>query len=259
MFTHTKLTTASAILAASTALAVTTALAETHSNPCADNYSMTDVDGNGYISPIEINAYAEKQTKAQDADQSGTIIRDEYVNCSMKMMEEDAKPADRMNTDLEGMDADGSGSITPEEYVKSSAEIYAAAKSGDAEAEDRASQRILILQREPELTVPMLSLEEFTARAALLYAMLDSDQDSALTEEEYLQQTPPKVDISEVLNREFDAADTDASGDLTTTELIAANTKRAEAAQERAEKDTGEKADPDLGAPVVYYTYPSTM
>ncbi|MCR8827557.1 hypothetical protein [Pseudosulfitobacter koreensis] len=259
MYALSRLSTASALVAASTVLAGTTALAETHSNPCADNYSMTDVDGNGYISPIEINAYAEAQVAAQDTDQSGTISRDEYVNCSMQMMQEDARATDRIVADLDGMDTDDSGTVSPQEYVKANTEDYTAAKSGDTEAEARATRSILILQREPELTVPMLSLEEVAARAAMLHAMLDTDQDGALTEEEYLNRMPPKVDISETMNREFEAADTDASGDLTTTELIAANTRRSEAAQAQAEEDTGEAANPDVGAPVVYYTYPSTM
>ncbi len=250
--------TFSAILAASCALTATTALAA-NSGACSDNYSMTDVDGNGYVSKIEMNAYAEKQASDMDTDKSGTISRDEYVNCSKAMMDKPAQPMDRTEDDMAQIDANGDGKITQDEFMKAGAGTHEAAKTGDQAAVDRAERTILLINGAPQVQVPAMGLEEFAARSGMLFIRLDANRDNSLTREEFMNKAPEPVDMSEVLNREFDDMDTDKSGDLTTTELIQANADKADYAMKAYEKDTGEKADPEAGAPVVYYTYPEPM
>ena len=248
-----------AIIMASCALTATTALAQTKPDVCDGGYSVTDVDGNGYVSPIEMNAYAEQQSSTMDADKSGSVSRDEYVNCSMEMMGQQAKSEERTEADMQSLDADGDGTITQSEFMQAGAGTHAKVQTGDQEAIDRAGRLILQIEAVPQIDIPTLSLEEYAARSGMLFVLLDTDRDAGLSREEFMAKAPPMIDISEVLNREFDSADADRSGDLTTTELIAANNKRAERAMKAAEQETGEKADPEQGPPVVYYTYPSTM
>jgi len=248
----------SAIVAASCALTSTTALAAS-SGVCSDTYSMTDVDGNGYVSKIEMNAYAEKQSAEMDADKSGAVSRDEYVNCSKAMMDQPMQPMDRTEDDMAKIDVDGDGNITQEEFRKAGEGTYEAAQTGDETAVDRAERMILMINGAPHVQVPALGLEEFAARSGMLFIRLDTNRDNSLTRQEFMEKVPEPVDISEVLNREFDEMDTDKSGDLTTTELIQANVNKADYAMQAYEADTGEKADPEMGAPVVYYTYPKPM
>lgn len=248
-----------AIIMASCALTTTAALAQTKADVCDGGYSVTDVDGNGYVSPIEMNAYAEKQTATMDADKSGSISRDEYVNCSMEMMGQQARSAERTEEDMQSLDADGDGTITQSEFLQAGAGTHAKVQAGDQGAIDRAGRLILQIEAVPQIDIPTLTLEEYAARSGMLFVLLDTDRDAGLSREEFMAKAPPVMDISEVLSREFDDADTDSSGELTTTELIAANNKRAERAMKAAEQETGEEADPERGPPVVYYTYPGTM
>ncbi len=222
---------------------------------CDDGWSATDVDGNGYISTIEMNAYAEKQTQQMDADKSGTVSKDEYVNCSMAAQKQEAQPAKRSEADMQALDADGDGMISRGEYRDATASNQEAAASGDAEAVELSGRLIYLIKDTPAPDYTIMSLDEFAARAALMFAAIDADQNDALTREEFMQEVPPMTDISEVLNRDFDTADTDASGDLTTTELVAANTKNADYAIEQASSDGNAADDPEAGAPVVYFRF----
>ncbi len=255
----TKFLQTTALAAASCVFTATAPQAANHAANCDGGYSVTDVDGNGYVSKIEMNAYAEKQSASMDTDKSGTISRDEYVNCSTAMMGQQAKSAERTDADMQAIDADGDGTITQSEFMQAGAGTHSEVQTGDQDAIDRAGHLILQIEAAPVLDIATLGSEEYLARSGMLFVLLDADRDAGLTREEFMANAPPVVDISEVMNREFDTADTDSSGDLTTTELIAANTKRADEAIQKAEQETGEKADPEKGAPVVYYTYPGTM
>ncbi|QFT59099.1 EF hand [Sulfitobacter sp. THAF37] len=225
---------------------------------CNDGYSVTDVDDNGYVSPIEMNAYAEKAIGQMDADQSGSVDKDEYVNCNNVLSGTQSASADRTERHLAALDLNDDGSISLDEYMKASADTYENAKGGDQTAATDAAHLIFIPADAGQPDVTTMSRNEYSARSGLMFVALDSDQDNALTKEEFMEKAPPMVDISETLNREFDEMDTDGSGDLTTSELTAANQKRADEAMENAEMQSDSGAS-DMGAPVVYYSYPHTM
>jgi Ca2+-binding EF-hand superfamily protein len=254
----TKMTFAASV--AATLAAATALQAESHGAPsaCEGGYSVTDVDGNGYISPIEMDDYAKRQAAEMDSDGSGTVSRDEFINCANMMAGKKAAGEARTEEDMAAMDGDGDGALSAEEYMSTSRSEAESALAGDDAALARMN-RLIFVPDGMSADTETMSLEEFASRAAMLFVALDSDQSADLTREEFMAMAPPVMDISEVLNREFDSADADGSGDLTETELTALNQRRAEEAAARAEAATGEEVDPEVGAPVVYYTYPSTM
>lgn len=250
-----------AAVAASFSLA-TVAQAEKHQSAdagslCESGYSATDVDNNGYISTIEMNAYAERSATEMDNDQSGAISRDEFVNCNNAMSGTKSASAQRTEEDMAALDKDGDGSLTQSEYMTGSAELQQKASGGDEDAADASMRVIFMPDAMAEQDATEMSQDAYAARSGLMFIALDQDKDDVMTREEFMAETPPMVDISETLNRQFDEMDTDKSGDLTQTELIQANQKRAERAMERAKEDGVELSDE--GAPVVYYRYPDAM
>ncbi len=251
-FTHIAAAVAASFTLVGTANAATQ---EGAASICDDGWSMTDVDDNGYVSKIEMNAYAEAQASQMDADKSGTISKDEYVNCSMRAREQQAMSGTRDEATMTKLDADGDGTVTQAEFMKAGIGAHEAVKSGDSTATDMGLNMIYVLEAQPIPDMTAISLDEFAARAALLFAALDSDRNEGLSKEEFMAKVPPMTDISEVLNRDFDTADTDKSGDLTTTELIAANAARADRAMKKSEEDSGTVANPEKGAPVVYFRF----
>jgi len=246
----TKITAA---VAASFTLTSGAAMAQDAASPCDQAYSMTDVNDDGYISKIEMTDYVEKQTSAMDADQSGSVSRDEYINCSLV----NATPgqASRTEEDMTAMDADGDGMITQEEFMQAGAGTHAAAIAGDRVAADRAGRLIFFVEGETVPEMQTMTLNEFAARTALMFMSLDQNLDQAIDRAEFIAEAPTTT-FKDIRNAEFDQADTDQSGDLTQIELIQRNQQRANRAMEQAETDTGEKSDPERGAPVFYYHYP---
>ena len=226
---------------------------------CDGGYSMTDVDNNGYISPIEIEAYSERATTDMDADASGSISREEYVNCARKGM--DVHPMrEKGNLVDSGMiDADGDGMISSDEYLGYSADRAQLASEGDTQAADDAQRLVYRMPDESKLEFDSVPLEDVVSRSKRMFMVLDSNRDGNLSDEEYQTEIMKPIDIDDVLNREFDSMDADKSDDLTRDEMTQANTARAESAMQRSEAATGEKSDPEVGAPVVYYVYPHTM
>ncbi len=242
-----------AAVAASFTLTGGAAMAQDAASPCDQAYSMTDVNNDGYISKIEMTDYVEKQTSAMDADQSGSVNRDEYINCSLA----NATPgqASRTEEDMTAMDADGDEVISQEEFMKAGAGSHAAAIAGDRAAADRAGRLIFFVEGEAVPEVQKMTLDEFAARTALMFMSLDQNLDQAIDRAEFIAEAPITT-FKDIRNAEFDQADADQSGDLTQIELIQRNQLLADRAMEQAETDTGEKADPELGAPVFYYHYP---
>lgn len=252
--TRTKTATAFGALVIACA---TPALAADDKPTCEGGYSVTDVDGNGIVTKIEMNAYAEKDLAAMDADGSGTVSKEEYVNCRNVMAGEATKPMERTEADMMALDANEDGLVDAHEYMSGATTTRAAAMEGDTDAEARAGRLILVLEEEQMPNLADMSEDEYAARAAMLFTTLDTDQTADISREEFLEMAPPVMDISEVLNREFDAADTDGNNELTTTELLKQNANKASAAANLAgDSDTGAN---DVGQPVVYYRYPSTM
>jgi len=249
-------TQAAALLTLTSGMALA---ASENTNACAGGYSMTDVNNDGYISPIEANTYAKRQSVDMDTDQSGTVSREEYVNCaSEKFADTELERTDAL-ADIDTLDTNQDGFIGPAEYLQHAAETVQKATGGDAEAASQSDNLVYRLPEESKLDYDTAPLEELVSRSKTGFLMLDADQSGSLDESEYKAPVFKPVDISNVLNGDFDAVDTDASDDLTQTELIAANVKQAEYAMEEAEKQTGEKMNPEIGAPVVYYTYPHPM
>ncbi|WP_170311801.1 EF-hand domain-containing protein [Sulfitobacter sabulilitoris] len=225
-------------------------------NVCEDGYSVTDVNGDGYVSPIELNAYSERQVVQMDADQSGSVSRDEYINCNMAGRSAGSLDRSTNTVEMSAIDADGNGVISISEFMTAGTESAIAAAEGDSDAETEARALVHVPRGDPDAPLPELSREQAAAGAAKMFVALDTDQSKDLSEAEWLAPIIPQVDISDILTREFDMADADGSGDLTQSELIAANEKRAAAARAAAEEN-GEEPSPD--APVVYFRYPHVM
>ncbi|MDF1726620.1 MAG: EF-hand domain-containing protein [Sulfitobacter sp.] len=255
--TH-RMTFAATVAAGLAAATLAHAQNDSDKSACAGGWSVTDVDGNGYVSPIEMDDYARRQAVEMDSDGSGTISREEFVNCANVNAGKTANSETRTEEDMAAMDIDESGTISAEEYMNASRSSAERAVTGNSDAM-ALSNRLLFAPEGSLSSSETMTQGDMMTRSAILFVMLDRDQDTALTQEEFMAKAPPVVDMSEVLNREFDAADSDSSGDLTTTELIALNERRSERAAQMAEESSGEATDPEVGAPVVYYTYPSTM
>ena len=124
------------VLAILTVSLAATAQAEQHQKAengslCEDGYSATDVDGNGYISQIEMNAYAERSATDMDTDKSGTVSRDEYVNCNNSMSGTKAASTQRTEEDMAALDENEDGSLTLDEFMTGSAELQQKASGGD--------------------------------------------------------------------------------------------------------------------------------
>ncbi len=226
---------------------------------CDGGYSLTDVNGDGYISPIEIEAYSKRANVAMDADKSGSISRDEYVNCAKVGMDVHPMREKGNLVDSGMLDADEDGMISSDEYLGYAFDRARLAAEGDAEAAEDAQRLVYRLPDEEKLEFDTVPLEEVVSRSKRMFMVLDSDRDGALSSEEYEVEVMKPIDIDDVLNREFDSMDADKSDDVTPEEMTEANTARAQRAMERSDAATGEKSDPEVGAPVVYYTYPHAM
>lgn len=221
---------------------------------CEKGYSATDVNGDGYVSTIEMNAYVEKDAADMDADKSGTVSRDEYVNCSLAG--QTAAASNRTEDDMAALDTDGDGTISQSEFMNAGAGSHAAAQGGDTAAADRASRMIYQGEGAAASDMTQMSLDDFAARSALLFMTLDRNGNAGLTKEEFMQDAVT-TNMSDIRNADFDQADSDKSGDLTTTELIEYNTKRADDAMKRATEETGEAQDVERGVPVLYFRFTS--
>lgn len=249
----TRIFTKAALMATTLVMGAGAGLAQDKPAACETGYSATDVDDNGYVSTIEMNAYAEQQTKDMDADSSGGISRDEYVNCSLAG--QTAATSTRTEDDMSALDLNDDGSISLSEYIAGGAETYDSAKGGDSAATERAGRLIFIVEGQTASDMSGMTRDEYAARSYMLFSGLDRDSDDALTREEFMDDAVT-TNFSDIRNAEFDAADTDASGELTTTELIEYNQSRADKAMSRAEEDTGEAADSERGVPVMYFYHP---
>ncbi len=235
------------------------ALAAADESSVCEGYSMTDVNNDGYISAIEANAYAKRQASDMDSDADGRVSREEYINCSKRNYTDKETGRTNAVADVDMIDSDKDGMISGPEYANYAIGAVARALQGDENAMKEAENLVYRMPDESKLTFDTVPLEELVSRSKAAFMMLDADASGDLSEEELNTPVFKPIDINDVLDREFDQADADKSGDLTQTELIAANEKRAEEAMKKAEEQTGEKLDPEVGAPVVYYTYPDTM
>ena len=180
------------------------------------------------------------------------------------------------------IDQDGDGTLTQDEFMSAANRAYdeasvdmsgAASTSADGSSGSAAEQSqsdtgtsqepLLLLRRmvflpnvQDDDWMRQMSREEMASRAGMRFILLDSNADLAVDAKEWAEQESIKNDISDVLNMQFEAADTDASGDLSRDEYEAAEERRMDQAEQKAEAD-GQSSD--VGAPVVYYRYPHVM
>lgn len=260
---------------------------------CQQGFSLADTNQDDYISPEEASAAVDWEFSALDANDDGVISQTEWLDCRRAWLSAEAAEEGTSSTmpeipPMDLVDEDGDGVLTQEEFMSAAAEAHDAAAmdvsgaastsaetssaTGDAaEESDEESDMAAGDQQEQMILIPrivflpteadqsrfgQMSREEMADRAAMQFIILDTDADRTVDAKEWAEQESLKNDISDVLNMQFEAADTDDSGDISREEYEAAEQRRMEQAQQMAEEQ-GEATD--TGAPVVYYTYPHVM
>jgi len=260
---------------------------------CQQGFSMADTNQDDYVSAEEGATAADWEFQGLDANDDGMISQTEWLDCRRAWLSAEAAEEGTSSTmpeipDMAMIDEDGDGVLTQEEFMNAAGDAYdastmdmsgaastsaeASSATGDAAAsqesdmaatDQQEEERMLLIRRMVFLPTQadrnrfgQMSREEMADRAAMQFIILDADADRTVDAKEWAQQESLRNDISDVLNMQFEAADTDTSGDISREEYEAAEQSRMEQAQQMAEEQ-GEASD--VGAPVVYYTYPHVM
>ena len=268
-----KQSAATTLLLGATVLASPTFAQNAERPYCQAGYAVADTDGDGYISENELTAVRDAQFADLDADGDGAVTKEEFANCMTAWAPEEASdPADEQ--DLAEFDEDGDGSLSADEFMGGMQEtagmqIEPGSVQSTSATSDTASEgqngdgQILLLRRlilvpsdYDDARMQEMSAEELAARSGYTFETTDADGNAAISVEEWKDRYNT-VRAQQVLDREFDSLDADASGDVSRLEYYSAGLKKWEQAQLTAE-DKGMEEN-ETGAPVVYFYYPSPM
>ena len=229
------------------------------SDACETGYVHFDANADGMVTEQEVAEASAQAFEQYDADGSGELTPEEYIECGNASAGQRAMQADRSEANLSDYDTSGDDMLGRTEFMRAAAEAGARAATDSMEADEAAQTLRLLLfvpADRPEMDVTQMSPDEIAARAAMTFDALDSNDDAELGPAEWAKQEAMKNDVANVLNMEFSRADTDRSGTLSPEEFASFNQWKRQQAEARAEE---EGADTEVGAPVVYYRYPDTM
>jgi len=256
---------------------------------CEQGFSLADTNQDDYVSAEESAAAVDWEFQGLDANGDGMISQSEWRDCRRAWMSAEAAEEGTSSTmpevpNFSLVDEDGDGTLTQQEFMNAASSAYDEAMTGmtgtqstSAEGSAATGETDMSASDAGEMAEPMLILrrmivlptvqdgdrmgqmgrEEMANRAAMQFIILDTNRDRSIDAEEWdPQESTMQNDISEVLNMQFEEADTDASGDISREEYQASGERRMQEAERMAE-EAGESSD--AGAPVVYYRYPDTM
>ena len=224
-------------------------------DPCAAGFYEADMNADNMVTQQELDEAARAAFEAIDADQSGEVTQAELEACAKRAAGTRAMPSDRSEGNFAEYDIDGDGEIDREEFMTAAT---GAADEIPAEGMPSVEMRrfVFLPASMTEEDASGMSTEAVAARAAIMFVVLDEDDDAVIGPAEWAQQEAIWTDVADMLNMDVDAADTDGSGGLSVEEFVAREEDRRAAAEDMAREasDGG-----DAGAPVVYYRYPGIM
>ena len=233
---------------------------------CEMGYARYDTNGDGQLSPSELEDGSTVAFGQLDADANNAISRSEYVDCVNKMAGTESASADRSSENMGRIDTNGDGALSQQEFMQATVQTYDAMEAGDAQAAEDIRRLVFVPVSAGSGIYNNMSVEDASARSAMLFMALDTDDSGTISGEEWQMSAPEAADRSEEAGARFDAADSDGSGDLTAAEYERMSLERAQSAieeinREAKESDTSEenaqRTGPDV--PVVYYSYDSMM
>lgn len=151
--------------------------------------------------------------------------------------------------------SDQSSGQKTDEQAAASDQATDAQAGADMQAEPKMIlRRIIFIPDNSPRTIHDMGRDEVAHRAAHMFLLLDTDRNKVIDPQEQKGESAAQADMEGMLNEQFQRADADKSGDLSREEYAADMEARWQRAQERQQN-----ANPDVGAPVVYYRYPHPM
>ncbi|MGR3469089.1 MAG: EF-hand domain-containing protein, partial [Shimia sp.] len=242
-----------------------------------------DANADGLLSDDEIRDMRVSEYGNLDANKDGSISREEYVDCTVQQNETAARDAMAMAADeamFDALDGDGDDSVSFGDWAAASLEAYRTGIEGgidgsfespfialgatDGTETDSMAEGTGETAEAPATDgAPAMGEDEYANSIVRYFANLDRDRDGQLTRDEFMNRLEPRVvDSEEILNR-FDAADTDASGEMSQEEFSAmsqplADDEASKIMQDLQDRTGGTSAEmsPDgEGMPVIVYRY----
>lgn len=269
------------------------AIAQSTTGPsyCEDGFTAADTNEDDMISSDELTAARATEFDELDANGDGEVSRTEYNDCHAQWSSagsDGMMQSDRNADNMASVDTNADGSITPDEYMTAADEAYSASAglsgsmntSADSSAMSDSDDSAMSsgMDEEPSLVlrrlilIPMgsgsgdgtmspMSRDEAAARAGRQFQQLDANQDSQIDSDEWAGASSLQTDWQDVMNREFDAADTDSSDSISREEYMAEGERRMQEAQQMSADagDSSSDVSNNPSAPVVYYRYPHAM
>ncbi|WP_375258214.1 EF-hand domain-containing protein [Citreimonas sp.] len=226
---------------------------------CLDGVARYDQNADGELSSDELDSTARASFSAMDANQDGTVTRDEYVTCANVMAGSQGMESDRSEENMAEYDTDGDGELTQQEFMQASASSYDAMSDDPSQQSGMMRLMFLPVSASPD-DMGTMTRDEAASRTVTLFVALDEDDSGTVARDEWSMNQPTMPDMRDALNQRFDEADADSSGDLTEDEYSGMIQDRGAAAQDVVAEDYElpmNTLTPD--EPAVYYTYPSTM
>lgn len=229
---------------------------------CTEGFIQADSDNDGIITQDEVSQASDVEFSALDSDGDGVVTLSEFTECRMQSMQDmAADTTERGIQSFSGADTDGDGMISQQEYIAATSEASENLPSGGdgSEADAQAARSFIFLPSAQEDRMTTMGRDEFAARSYILFFSLDTEEPEGISQEEWERGAATRNDMEEILNTQYQALDTDQSGDITAEEYGAASQSRAESATQRAQEQGATDSTDSVGPPVVYYRYEHPM
>lgn len=222
--------------------------------PCEAGFVGADANNDGTVTAEETKAATERAFNEMDADGSGDVSQEEYVDCGTMGAGTTSAMTDRSEENMAEVDANDDGTLTQQEFMQGASEAHEAASAAGSPG----AQPVVILRRfvflpaqNGSADIREMRSDQVEGAAAQQFGNLDTNRDNRLDKSEWAQQEAVKRDLSSVLNMEFSKDDKDQSGTLDMAEFREGTERRAQSS-----RHSGDSA---ANPPVVYYVYPAPM
>lgn len=226
---------------------------------CNTGFFAADTNDDAILTEEEIEAASTEVFEEIDADDDGSISREEFVNCEERGLEAAQEAFSRTYGDIEAASLDEAWSTAAEtnpqieeegmsrdDFIGAASDAFGLLATMTLEAEGAgpvAFETPFVYLGETERLADMTA-EEFARRSAYTFELTDTDGDDRLSREEFLNRGEElTVDIEEI-NSRFDEMDADSDESLTPEELSGMDRLRTEGG-----------ADMSEGVPVIYYFF----